>query len=234
MAYKHRILVAVCPPHATHRLQPLDVSCFAPLATCYIQNLEWFTINSEGFTKLQKKELFRSFFPAWHEAFTQENVASSWRKAGLFPLDTDVVLNQIRAPKQAKHWQPVASRQLSGSPPICFDSPTVNRRLRKMISRAVDKKPQKWMTQLTEEVSSTRADLTLAKIGRLSRLCIRRGSVGREGKKLMEEFRAREGTSAIVFSLSKVQKSIELKEFREQAVQERYSEKQLKIQEKAV
>ena len=103
-----------------------------------------------------------------------------------------------------------------------------------MISRAVDKKPQKWMTQLTEEVSSTRADLTLAKIGRLSRLCIRRGSVGREGKKLMEEFRAREGTSAIVFSLSKVQKSIELKEFREQAVQERYSEKQLKIQEKAV
>src|SRR4051794_6719378 len=29
----HRILVAVYPPRSTHRLQPLDVSLFAPFAT---------------------------------------------------------------------------------------------------------------------------------------------------------------------------------------------------------
>jgi hypothetical protein len=40
---KHRILVAVYPPHTTHRLQPLDVSLFRPLANYYSQLLEQFT-----------------------------------------------------------------------------------------------------------------------------------------------------------------------------------------------
>jgi hypothetical protein len=98
--YKHKILVAVYPPHATYRLQPLDVGCFAPLAMYYNQNLEQFTINSEGFTKLQKRDFFGLFFPAWHEAFTENNVVSSWRKAGLLPLDPNMVLSQVRSPSK--------------------------------------------------------------------------------------------------------------------------------------
>jgi hypothetical protein len=35
-----KILVVIYPPHSTHRLQPLDVGCFALLATYYSQNLE--------------------------------------------------------------------------------------------------------------------------------------------------------------------------------------------------
>jgi hypothetical protein len=52
-------------------------------------------------------------------------------------------------------------------------------------------------------------------------------------KKLMEEFRAQEGASAILFSTGKVQKAVELKERREQAILEGDREKQLRIQEKA-
>jgi hypothetical protein len=234
-AYKHKILIAVYPPHATHRLQPLDVGCFAPLATYYSQNLEKFTVNSEGLTKLQKKDFFRLFFSAWHQAFTKKNLASSWRKAGLFPFDPDVVLNQISAPKQVKPCQPVASRQLSSSPPICFDSPSVNRRLRKMISRAVDKNTKKWMTQLTEDVLNTRAELTLARIEerKATEALHQEKKRRKRGKKPLEEFRAREGTSAVLFSPSKVQNAKELKWLRAQAVQEAYHEKQLKIQDKA-
>jgi ribosomal protein L25 (general stress protein Ctc) len=225
----------VYPPHATHRLQPLDVSYFAPLATYYSQNLEQFTINSEGLTKLQKRDFFRLFFPAWHEAFTEKNVTSSWRKAGLFPFDPDVVLSQVRVPKQASLCQSVANRELSSSPPTCFDSPSVNRRLRKMISRAVDKKTKKWMTQLTEEVLSTGSELTLARIEkrRATEALHQEKKRRKKGKKLMEEFRAQEGASAILFSPGKVQKAIELKERREQAVLEEDHEKQLRIQEKA-
>lgn len=36
---QHKILVACYPPHSTHRLQPLDVGCFAPLASYYSQGL---------------------------------------------------------------------------------------------------------------------------------------------------------------------------------------------------
>jgi len=39
-AQQHKILVAVYPPHSTHRLQPLDVGSFAPLAIFYSQLLE--------------------------------------------------------------------------------------------------------------------------------------------------------------------------------------------------
>jgi hypothetical protein len=37
---KHYILLAIYPPHSTHRLQPLDVSLFSPLATFYGQELD--------------------------------------------------------------------------------------------------------------------------------------------------------------------------------------------------
>jgi hypothetical protein len=55
------ILVVIYPPHSTHRLQPLDVGCFAPLATCYSQNLEAFTSSSEGLTRMGKREFLRIF-----------------------------------------------------------------------------------------------------------------------------------------------------------------------------
>lgn len=128
------------------------------------------------------------FFPAWHEAFTEENVASSWRKAGLFPFDPDLVLRQVGGPKQASLCQSIANRQLSSSPPICFDSPSVNRRLRKMVSRAVDKKTKKWMTQLTEEVLSTRAELRLARIEvrRATEALHQEKKRKKKGKKVME------------------------------------------------
>ena len=36
---KHKILIAVYPSHSTHRLQPLNVSLFSPLANFYSQNV---------------------------------------------------------------------------------------------------------------------------------------------------------------------------------------------------
>jgi len=45
-------LVAVYPPHSTHRLQPLDISLFAPLATRYSQELN-------QFNKLKQRKAFR-------------------------------------------------------------------------------------------------------------------------------------------------------------------------------
>ncbi|KAK5110696.1 hypothetical protein LTR85_000739 [Meristemomyces frigidus] len=99
-------------------------------------------------------------------------------------------------------------------------------RLRKMISSAVDKKTKVWMTQLTEEVLSTRAELTLASIDKreATEALHQEKKRGKRGKKLMGDFRALEVRS---------RKAVELKERRGQAVEERYQEKQLKIQEKA-
>jgi hypothetical protein len=104
-----------------------------------------------------------------------------------------------------------------------------------MISRAVDKKTKKWMTQLTEEVLSTRAELTLARIEKRwdNEALHQEKKRRKKGKKLMEEFKAQEGASAILFSPGKVQKAVELKERREQAIFEEDREKKLNMQEKA-
>jgi hypothetical protein len=63
-ALEKKILIAIYPPHTTHRLQPLDVGCFSPLATYYSQSLEAFTNGSEGLTRMSKNDFFKVFWQA--------------------------------------------------------------------------------------------------------------------------------------------------------------------------
>jgi hypothetical protein len=44
---QHKVLLAVYPPHSTHRLQPLDVGVFAPLASYYSQALDDRVVNNQ-------------------------------------------------------------------------------------------------------------------------------------------------------------------------------------------
>ena len=49
-----RILILILPPHTTHRLQPLDVGLFSPLANYYTQGLNeliFNNLNAIGITK---------------------------------------------------------------------------------------------------------------------------------------------------------------------------------------
>ena len=43
---EHNILLAILPPHSTHRLQPLDVSIFSPFATAYSNEIDKFIQSS--------------------------------------------------------------------------------------------------------------------------------------------------------------------------------------------
>jgi hypothetical protein len=56
-----KILVVIYLPHSTHRLQPLDVGCFALLATYYSQNLKAFTSSLEGLIRMSKQQFFKVF-----------------------------------------------------------------------------------------------------------------------------------------------------------------------------
>ncbi|SMR48600.1 unnamed protein product [Zymoseptoria tritici ST99CH_1E4] len=101
----HRIFVAVYPPHSTHRLQPLDVSLFGPLANLYSSELSRFIQQTEGLSAVTKRDFFRLFWPAYKKAFTPANIASGFRKTGLYPLDPAVVLKKLEEPaiEKTKH-----------------------------------------------------------------------------------------------------------------------------------
>jgi hypothetical protein len=63
-AHTRGILILILPPHATHRLQPLDVNCFLPLATKYGVNLDKWLHKSLGQTSLSKRNFYEIFWPS--------------------------------------------------------------------------------------------------------------------------------------------------------------------------
>jgi hypothetical protein len=95
-AIDYNILIAVLPPHCTHRLQPLDVSVFRPLANYYSQGLDEYIRRSLGVSRVSKKAFLSIFWPAWDKALRYETISSGFRKAGIYPFDPSIVLDQVR------------------------------------------------------------------------------------------------------------------------------------------
>jgi hypothetical protein len=93
---KNRILLVVLPPHSTHRLQPLDVGIFSPLAHAYSQEIDQLIQSSFGFTRLTKRSFWRLFAAAWERSVTVSNIKSAFSAPGIFPLQPEKVLRSIK------------------------------------------------------------------------------------------------------------------------------------------
>jgi hypothetical protein len=129
--HKRRILVAIYPPHSTHRLQPLDVSLFRPLATYYSQALDAHTRQSLDLSSVSKRDL------AFDKASSEENIWSGWRKTGIEPWDPAQMLDILdKEEGEVLYGSPAsaASESLGSS---CFDSPGATRKMRRIVSRSV-------------------------------------------------------------------------------------------------
>jgi DDE superfamily endonuclease len=72
----NRILLAVFPPYSTYRLQPLNIRLFSPLATFYSQVIDRLLLESQGLTRITKRDFWPLFYEAWEKAFHAENVRS--------------------------------------------------------------------------------------------------------------------------------------------------------------
>lgn len=68
---EHRVLVAGYRPHSTHRVQPLDVSLFAPLGIYHSQEFDAFIHQSQGICSVTKRDFFGLFWGAYIKAFTE-------------------------------------------------------------------------------------------------------------------------------------------------------------------
>lgn len=93
-----RINLLILPPHSTHRLQPLDVGLFSPLATAYttIFDRQWQA--HEGRLYVNKARFFGILMQAWHRAVTSDNIQGSFAKAGIYPHDRSLVINKVFRP----------------------------------------------------------------------------------------------------------------------------------------
>jgi hypothetical protein len=83
-AEQHRIAIAVYPPHST---QPLDVSLFGPLAVYSSTELVQWMQDTQGLSRITKRDFFSLFWRAWKKAFTPHNIESGWARTGLYPFN---------------------------------------------------------------------------------------------------------------------------------------------------
>lgn len=93
--HRHRILLAVYPPHSTHTLQPLDVVMFKPLSTAYSKQLQQRLFKHQGLVPVKKSDFFKLFWDAWVTSFSEKNVLSSFKSTGVSPFNPDVILRRF-------------------------------------------------------------------------------------------------------------------------------------------
>ncbi len=88
----NRIIVLVLLPHATYRLQPLDVGLFSLLSKAYSRELSDYFAKRQGLVSISK-QLFYSFFKkAWEALFIENNIEAAWRVTGIWPYNPDKTL----------------------------------------------------------------------------------------------------------------------------------------------
>lgn len=83
-AAEHNIIVISYPPHTTHALQGLDVTCFGPLKLYWSkEKAKWERLKKR---RLGKNDFLAVYSLARRRAFTEKNIKSAFRATGLVPF----------------------------------------------------------------------------------------------------------------------------------------------------
>lgn len=86
------------PPHSSHLLQPLDVSCFAVLKRSYGRQIE--DLMRAGVNHIDKSDFLPAYFTARTEALTLRTIRSGFAATGLVPYDPERVLSKLNTQLQ--------------------------------------------------------------------------------------------------------------------------------------
>ena len=94
--FANNITLCRLPSHTSHKLQPCDVSVFAPLKTAYRDQVE--RLNRGGVDTIGKEHFAYLYKPARDRAITKRNILAGWAAAGLSPFDPARVLRDMPKP----------------------------------------------------------------------------------------------------------------------------------------
>ena len=81
------------PPHTSHLLQPLDVSCFSPLKTAYGHKVA--ELARQGVFHVDKQEFLNIYQRVRLVVFSEQNIRSGFQATGLVPSCPDRVLSSL-------------------------------------------------------------------------------------------------------------------------------------------
>lgn len=92
-------ILFVLPPHTSHLLQPLDLGCFGPFARMYGLECQAFLKKNVG-RIITRNDICSLAGKAYGKTLTPNNIRSSFRAAGIYPLNKDVVPPEKLAPSK--------------------------------------------------------------------------------------------------------------------------------------
>jgi hypothetical protein len=201
----NRILVAVYPPHSTHRLQPLDVALFSPLAIYYSQELDVFIRDCQGLSSITKRDFFRLFWPAFIKAFSVDNVCSAWRRTGIHPFDPSEVLRPLEPQAVATASRP-CSQGSSTSILSASDLRKVRALFKDVVQEVYDEDSRKKAVILQNTLHALQTQNALLKVQNDSfkTALINEKKKRKRGKALFEEVRSQDNQGSTFFSPQKI------------------------------
>ena len=90
---ERKIIPLYMPPHSSHLLQPLDISCFGPLKHYYGQKIREMAQN--GIHAIDKMDFLSNYTKIHAHAFSKANILSGFAAAGLIPFKPEKVLAKL-------------------------------------------------------------------------------------------------------------------------------------------
>jgi hypothetical protein len=92
LAYK--VILLCLPPYTTHLLQPLNIRLFRPLASYYKTLIRAKCKFGYNYS-VNKLNFLEGYLKARDQAFIVKNITSAWRKAGLYHLAPELIINKM-------------------------------------------------------------------------------------------------------------------------------------------
>ena len=89
LAKENGLEMIVLPPHCTHRMQPLDVTCMGPLEISFSREVQLWLRNNPGQT-VSINYIAGLFKPAYEKVVSSNNLVSGFEKCGLWPVKPDI------------------------------------------------------------------------------------------------------------------------------------------------
>lgn len=83
------VILLTLPPHCSHKLQPLDVSCYGPFKTYYNKAVDDWLLNHPGIP-VNIYNIAEIAGTAFHQAFVPSNIMSGFQNSGIAPFNPEV------------------------------------------------------------------------------------------------------------------------------------------------
>jgi hypothetical protein len=205
---ENNIILCRLPSHTSHKLQPCDVSVFAPLKDAYREQVE--RLERGGVNAIGKQHFTSLYSRARVDAFTPRNIRSGFSACGLFPFNPDRVLRGIPKPPDEPITTAVdqvlplaaSNSQEIVQPPLTPVTPVTTEGLVSLQNIIVNRDAQD-----LDESSKRRLLRHLEKFSKATHLAFSRGILQRDQIKFLmkvnDEAKVRKATQSTVLAKGK-------------------------------